>query len=70
VTGDPWAEDAPIRRRNHGCLTAVAVLIVGALAVSVLINIVASIAADVAVIVVLAAAAVGLYLFFKGPPEV
>jgi hypothetical protein len=69
VTHDPWAEDAPIRRRNPGCLAAVAVLILGALVVSVVINIIESVAVDIAVLVVLVAAGYGAYVFFRGPPE-
>jgi hypothetical protein len=69
VTHDPWAEDAPIRRRNPGCLAAVAVLIVGALVVSAVVSFVESIAVDIAVLVVLAAVVIGLVFFFRGPPD-
>jgi hypothetical protein len=69
VTHDPWAEDAPIRRRNHGCLSAAAVLVVGALVVSAVASFVESIAVDITVVVVIAAVVIGLAIFFRGPPE-
>ncbi len=69
MTDDPWAEDAPIRRRHPGCLAAVAVLVIGAFLISVTIRLVTAIIADVAVIVVVLAALVGIVIFFRGPPE-
>jgi hypothetical protein len=69
VTQDPWAEDAPIQRRHHGCLVFFAVLVVGAMVVTVLASYFNHLAIEIAVVVVVVAVVAGLVIFFRGPPE-
>ena len=62
---DPWAEDAPIRRRNPGCLAFVAIIVVGALVISAVASFVESLAVTLALIVVVVATAFGAVAYFR-----
>ena len=66
---DPWAEDAPIRRRNPGCLAFVAVIVVAALVISAVASFIKGLAIMIATVAVVAAIGFGLFIFFRGPPD-